>query len=730
MTLLAPLPRRSSPAKYQRRIVANQGRDLARLIPPFRRNLERAFDDLGDRAAKAYRQVVRRRAMRQVDPTDAPFVDAIEQSLDYGDWEQAQFEPMYRAQYARTLHATTTTIGLAMGLGVNIPDEVGRAIVRNGGRRIGLVDYQGQTRTALFHALADGRTDGLAREALAARIKSQVAAGPYRTPEIRAQVIARTETAHAQRVSALTTYSRMDTVTGVLAFDGGMGATDADCEERSGRVFSLHDADIETGFEHPNGTLTWAPHAERAPMPASAPPGPAPGTGPPVHQFVRDRQLPSYNAGRRQDYIDRLRAEADRLNGDSPTTWTTAHDIAERQARYRVAASRLEDLRATVARDLGIGVDDLDAFLADAFSPDNVQHYVAIRADNLGRMIKDNHLKNSLEAGRATFKTHGLDRWERYEKHIFNMTDDALATPEALPNYGFLSNKAQVDTKGILSNIYGENYIRMKPQVRARTTITADDSLNGNQRGISPINPATPLNDVGDDLFTSYAGDIFNYYPEETAAALREYAETKDLRLLLRANGNRTAYVEAQTFGKVTLDDIESIMVESIKVQKRTKAALKKAGYPDIEVVSSGHHRQLWGILRGELDTMDNLSPVDIDNLGEVYINKLFSNSAVRWLKPDSDLIAGVKTGPLRETVERTSTIAAENITLADKRALLRAWHREVELQDAGGLEKVMWKDYKKTKAGWTDDVLEKRLLDDYPDPEADIGTVWPPTGS
>ena len=278
---------RPRPIALQRRIVRNQARDLARLIPPFQRELVRVFGELGDRAAAAYRDVTRRRTIRQVDPGDAQFVDAITDSMRIKNWTQTRFEPAYRTQYLRTLTATSQTIDLAMGIGFNLPDEVGRRIISEGGLRVGLVDMQANTRTSLFHAMAEGRAQGLTREPLAAHIKSRVERGPWRTVEQRAQVIARTETAHAQRRSALETYGRMDTVAGVMAFDAQIGATDADCEERSGRIFSIADADIETGLEHPNGTLTWAPEIARgAPVP-STPPAPA---IPPVLQGIQNAQ--------------------------------------------------------------------------------------------------------------------------------------------------------------------------------------------------------------------------------------------------------------------------------------------------------------------------------------------------------------------------------------------------------------------------------------------------------
>ena len=116
-----------------------------------------------------------------------------------------------------------------------------------------------QARRNLFHALAEGRAQGMAREQLANHIRGLIGKGTYRSVETRALVIARTEVLHAQRISALEVYRRTDVVAGVQAWDAQIGATDPECEERDQRVFSFNNADGETGSEHPNGTLSWAP---------------------------------------------------------------------------------------------------------------------------------------------------------------------------------------------------------------------------------------------------------------------------------------------------------------------------------------------------------------------------------------------------------------------------------------------------------------------------------------
>ena len=86
-------------------------------------------------------------------------------------------------------------------------------------------------------------------------------AGPYRQAgaHYRSYVIARTETKYAQNVSALETYRESGQFTGMLAYDGRLGDTDAECMERDGKIFTFDEVAAEMASEHPNGTLSFAP---------------------------------------------------------------------------------------------------------------------------------------------------------------------------------------------------------------------------------------------------------------------------------------------------------------------------------------------------------------------------------------------------------------------------------------------------------------------------------------
>ena len=382
-------------------------------------------------------------------------------------------------------------------------------------------------------------------------------------------------------------------------------------------------------------------------------------------------------------------------------------------AEFRKIADELPAYRTTAARDSG--VDDLGAALRETFSEDNVSQYMSIRTPNLKKATNDNAIKSSIETGKGTYQTVAEERFLKIEKPVFNLADDALTNHDAMPKYGFIADKRKIDAVGILDNEYGETYIRFKPKVRSRSTITNADSFDGNKPGLS-FNPATPLNQVGDEVFVPYqvrqsAGPLTGGSQQSAAAEqMAKWGRTGKYDDLQKALG-RGPYTETQIYGKVTLDDVAEILVSKKSDQKTLQALLKKKGH-DIPVGSSGHHDRLYKISKGYYDEMASLSPADIDRLGPSYIDKIFNvNKSLGSLNkaklPDSLI-------PLRNRLKvefRNGTV-----TTAAKRAYLREYFRLVALKKDGGLPKVFWKGFRKTKAGFTDDVLDEALLKSYPD--------------
>ena len=252
----------------QRNVILALQRDALRLEEAFTRDLEPAFEELGRLAERAYQEA---RVLVRVGgdgleekqtPEDEALAERIIQRMALSQWSQDALIPAFDGHYLRTTEMTVGSINTVLNLGVNLPDPVAREIVAAGGRRAGLLDITGETRQAIFRSLADGRTAGEGPPALARRIRSQVPSGRFTNagPRYRAQLIARTETLHAQRVSSLQTYRTSDVVTGVIAFDNQTGFDDAECIARNGREFTFEEAEAEMAAEHPSGTLNFAPN--------------------------------------------------------------------------------------------------------------------------------------------------------------------------------------------------------------------------------------------------------------------------------------------------------------------------------------------------------------------------------------------------------------------------------------------------------------------------------------
>lgn len=229
--------------------------------------LVRFFGALGKDAKSAAAEVLKRdyvagpkgRDAAEEKAVDDQLVEAILDRLGI-DAHQATFRGLYEGHYLEVAKAITEAAQLA-GLGGSLPDPVARAITGAGGKRAGLVDLGKQSRSALFDAIAEGRSLGEGAEALAERIAGMIEAGPWGTVEQRARTIARTETKYAQNVSTIER-ARSANVEKFIVFDGrlGPGRSLPDHIARDGSIVTAAEATQMAADEHPNGTLAFAPY--------------------------------------------------------------------------------------------------------------------------------------------------------------------------------------------------------------------------------------------------------------------------------------------------------------------------------------------------------------------------------------------------------------------------------------------------------------------------------------
>lgn len=230
------------------------------------RRLTTFFSGLGKAAAKASLPLLKRADLSPPkgrpegeEKADDALVDAILEKLGI-EAHRATFRGLYEGHFLDVAKVVSEAAELA-GISGSLPDPVARAVTAAGGKRSGLVDLGKQSRSALFDAIAEGRAEGEGAEALAARIAGHIEAGPWGTVETRARTIARTETKYAQNVSTIER-ARAANVEKFIVFDGrlGPGRSLVDHIARDGSIVTAAEAAQMAADEHPNGTLSFAPH--------------------------------------------------------------------------------------------------------------------------------------------------------------------------------------------------------------------------------------------------------------------------------------------------------------------------------------------------------------------------------------------------------------------------------------------------------------------------------------
>lgn len=249
----APTPKSIIRTKsaWKTQLINEMNRSLNRMAAQFAAKLVKQFNSLGDDAVLAWRRLSGKSEVPQT-KSDVDFANLIvgEMRTDIID---------YDTQYLRVTHETYSIVSAVTNLMVNLDDLAQARILAAGGKRKGLLDIKGDTKSAIFQALAEAREAGEGADATARRIRDKVAAGPWSSSTIRSKIIARTETKNAQNVSSLEAY-KSGGITHVEIVDGQLPTSDEDCISRNGDVITI--ADAEKTDDHPNGTLSFTPVIE------------------------------------------------------------------------------------------------------------------------------------------------------------------------------------------------------------------------------------------------------------------------------------------------------------------------------------------------------------------------------------------------------------------------------------------------------------------------------------
>lgn len=198
----------------------------------------------------------------------------------------------------------------------------------------------------------------------------------------------------------------------------------------------------------------------------------------------------------------------------------------------------------TLAVQNGVSKDaylaEADKVVADAVKDAEVR--IRVPSDTLGQVLKEGRFKSQFESGASrglydpSYRTNAERTGFGYEASGKGALD-----PKLRPIYGYLAGSKE---SGAV-NMYGDAIVRLKPEVRDRTTFTLTDSLGEVDRGTilpQPIENPSVL-----AALPGLPDDIVGVWKYRTAS------EPLD--------GISYPYAEAQIHGGVTLNDIAEVII-------------------------------------------------------------------------------------------------------------------------------------------------------------------------
>lgn len=225
------------------------------------RRTEDALKKFGEEAASAYESVVRKE-LTQDDRDNARKVIKRVGLVAFA----RKLAREWFGHYDRVAERVTSTFKDALGAEdrsteIGLTRQARSQILKDGGLRVGLLDIEKQLTDSIFKALSDSRQKGEGWKEAADRIRNYVPAGRFHKAgsAYRSQLIARSETANAQRLVSLASYEAHPEVIGVELLDGLLADSDAHCKERSGKVVSFEETREIIARTHPNCTLQLLP---------------------------------------------------------------------------------------------------------------------------------------------------------------------------------------------------------------------------------------------------------------------------------------------------------------------------------------------------------------------------------------------------------------------------------------------------------------------------------------
>lgn len=236
-------------------VVADLRKDSPTLERLFAKDLNREFLLLGELVAAAAE--AKGGLVIEASRSEQARVALIAAAAKLDVWTRKRLWPVFKEHYKRIFDSTTSVL-TKHDITPLDRNEIEEAILRAGGKHMGLMDIERDVKESLFKVIDLGRDQGLNPRETGRLIKEYVPRGRFihAGSGYRARMIARTEVLHGQRLSSVLVYESSPVVKACVAFDGDH---DDLCAGRNGQVFSFEESLVVIEETHPQCVLAFGP---------------------------------------------------------------------------------------------------------------------------------------------------------------------------------------------------------------------------------------------------------------------------------------------------------------------------------------------------------------------------------------------------------------------------------------------------------------------------------------
>lgn len=208
------------------------------------------------------------------------------------------------------------------------------------------------------------------------------------------------------------------------------------------------------------------------------------------------------------------------------------------------------------------------------------------------RVVSSGEVKNKFDTGAVGSIGKSKDYAEKRkdtENKLFEIPLDADSKDR--PKYGYVEHPDRAKSQGASMKQYGEVQLVFRDSIKGSSTYTIGDSLDDRQRfGSHAYSMADPS--AVDLSYTHKEG--YNGLSKSITVG----RSTKEWSAVYKEDNHKTnvPYIEAQLFGKITLNDIKEVRIPNkVEVSANTQKKLDKAGVKLVRIPDP--HKRFYGII-------------------------------------------------------------------------------------------------------------------------------------